>query len=45
MAGEGQGGGPHGGWSTPWQVRDEIRSSLRVRSTIIGSKGPRGGLF
>ncbi len=33
MAGEDQGGGPHGGWSAPWQVRDreEVLMEAGVR--------------
>ncbi len=33
MAGEGYGGGPHGGWSATWQVRDteEVLMEAGVR--------------
>jgi hypothetical protein len=30
MAGEGQGEGPHGGWSTPWQVRDREEALMEA---------------
>jgi hypothetical protein len=38
MAGEGQRGGPHGGWSTPWQVRNGMRSSWRLEYAMAGEE-------
>ncbi len=46
MAGEGQGGGPHGGWGAPWQVRDreEVLMGAGVRQGVRDGISSRQGI-